>query len=133
MCVIGCVRVIVLVWGTVMVKLNLLGSGVFDWLVQRLTAVIILGYCIALIGFWLQHPSAQLTFMAWQHYLQHPFMRLFGSLAWIALIWHAWLGVWTIATDYIKHEGMRQVILGLVVMALIAYLSMAIMVSWSLF
>jgi succinate dehydrogenase / fumarate reductase, membrane anchor subunit len=107
-----------------------LGKGLFDWLVQRITALLVFFYLVVLVGFWWVHPGAGHS--VWQPFLQQRVMQLFGTLAWFALVWHAWLGIWTVATDYISHLWLRQFFLGGVLAALLACFVMAMSTLWSL-
>jgi len=74
-------------------------SGVFDWLVQRISAVVLLGWFV-FVGIYLaSHPA--LTFEQWTNLFNMTGMRIFTLTAIVALCAHAWVGMWTISTDYL--------------------------------
>lgn len=74
-------------------------SGLSDWVVQRVSAVVLAAYTLFLV-FWLaQHP--QLQYEQWRDLFQATGVRIFSLLALFALAAHAWIGVWTVSTDYL--------------------------------
>jgi succinate dehydrogenase / fumarate reductase, membrane anchor subunit len=77
-------------------------SGVYDWLVQRITAVILAAYTLCLFGTLITNP--ELGYAQWQTVFQNSAMRLFSLLALLSLCAHAWIGMWTISTDYLTHR-----------------------------
>src|SRR5947209_2075405 len=99
---------------------SLTGEGLRDWLVQRVTSVIMGIYILFLFGFFLCYPH--LDFYTWQSLFASTVMRVFSVLFLISLILHAWVGVWTIFTDYLKWVGLRLLLQVLVIIALFAYL-----------
>lgn len=75
-------------------------SGLSDWIVQRVSAVILAVYTVVVLGFILCQGSA-LTHEAWAGFMLSTCMRIFTLLALLALAGHAWVGVWTVLTDYV--------------------------------
>lgn len=85
-------------------------SGLSDWLIQRVSAVILGIYVIGLLGWFLcQSP---VDYATWQGLNAHLAMRIANTLALLALIAHAWIGIWTILTDYVTRPRMAAVGLG---------------------
>ena len=78
---------------------NFSRSGLYDWMAQRVSAVVLAAYFLFLIGFLVAHPG--LTYADWHGLFSHTAMRIFSLLALVALIVHAWVGMWTITTDYL--------------------------------
>lgn len=78
---------------------NFSRSGLSDWIAQRASAVILLAYSLFLFGFLLTSP--QLNYEAWSALFDNTAVKLFSLLAVLALCAHAWIGMWTIATDYL--------------------------------
>ncbi len=74
-------------------------TGLYDWLAQRASAVILLVYS-GVLGFILLS-SPQLDYARWQALFASIGMKSFTLLALLALIVHAWVGVWTVSTDYL--------------------------------
>ena len=78
---------------------NFSRSGLYDWMAQRVSAVVLAAYFLFLIGYLVAHPG--LGYAEWHALLSHTAMRIFSLLALVALIVHAWVGMWTITTDYL--------------------------------
>ena len=74
-------------------------SGLSDWLIQRISAVILAIYAVGMIGWFLA--KAPVDFATWQGLNNCLAMRIANTLVLLALIAHAWIGVWTILTDYV--------------------------------
>ena len=83
--------------------LSLSRSGLTDFVLQRITAVILASYTTYVVVFFLgdvSHASLTAFFFA-------PAMQIFSTLALLSTIAHAWIGMWTIGTDYLRpaHVG----------------------------
>lgn len=80
-------------------------SGLRDWFIQRVTAIIIaIGFSM-LMFFWLTHPHP--IYPEWHHFFSHPVVRIITLFAILSVLLHAWIGMWVVFTDYIKHLGLR--------------------------
>lgn len=79
---------------------NLGRSGVYDWLMQRVSAVILLAYFLyvgaVLIG--------GIDYVEWKALYSQTWMRVFSLLALLSLGAHAWVGLWTVFTDYLTER-----------------------------
>ena len=73
-------------------------SGLSDWLVQRVTAVILLAF-FGFIGFKL---AGGVSYAEWSALFAQSWMKVFALLAALSLAAHAWIGMWTVGTDYIR-------------------------------
>ena len=85
-------------------------SGLHDWLIQRISAVILAVYTIGLLGWLLVNTGTD--YATWSGLHACTGMRIANTLALLALIAHAWIGVWTILTDYITRARMDAVGMG---------------------
>ena len=74
-------------------------SGLYDWVVQRVSAVILLFYILYLTYVFISQPDMQ--FQDWQAIFANSSVRIFSLIALLSLCAHAWIGMWTIATDYL--------------------------------
>jgi len=74
-------------------------SGLADWMIQRVSAVILAAYTVFLLG-WMAMQSS-ITYAAWAALYDSTSMKIFSLLALLSLVAHAWIGIWTIATDYL--------------------------------
>lgn len=79
-------------------------NGLYDWVIQRATAVILGVYFLCMMGFLISCP--ELTFEQWHSYMTSTFMRIFSLLALVSMAAHAWVGLWTISTDYLTTRQM---------------------------
>ncbi len=103
-------------------------SGLSDWLMQRVTALIMLAYTLFLLGFFLT--SSNLDYETWSSLFEGTAMRIFSLLALLSIAAHAWIGLWTVATDYIKCAKLRVIYHLVVVIALFAYVVWGVQVLW---
>lgn len=78
---------------------NFSRSGLYDWMAQRVSAVVLAAYFIFLLGYLVANPG--LSFAGWHGLFSQSWMRIFSLLAIVALSAHAWVGMWTISTDYL--------------------------------
>jgi succinate dehydrogenase / fumarate reductase, membrane anchor subunit len=74
-------------------------NGLHDWVIQRFSAIILAAYTVVLLGWMIMTPD--IDYAAWSALFQTTWMRIFSLLALISLCAHAWVGMWTIATDYL--------------------------------
>jgi succinate dehydrogenase / fumarate reductase membrane anchor subunit len=99
---------------------SLTGNGLRDWMIQRVTAVILAVYTLFLLAYFVCHHD--INYFEWQNFFSSSFVRIFTLLALLSLVLHAWVGVWTIATDYLKPLAIRIIFQTAVITALMAYL-----------
>ncbi|MGQ4002975.1 succinate dehydrogenase, hydrophobic membrane anchor protein [Francisellaceae bacterium CB299] len=87
-----------------MAIISLTSSGLKDFFVQRVTAVIItlyFGY-LFIETLCLSH-SGQLNYDSWHGlFTDGMFFRIATLMAYLAVFFHAWVGIWIICGDYIK-------------------------------
>lgn len=105
-------------------------SGLQDWILQRISAVILALYSFTILIFWLLNPSADLA--TWQILLTNIFMKYASLLALFALIVHAWIGIWTVTTDYLKSLWIRLSAQILVFILLLFYFLWGVQILWGL-
>ena len=74
-------------------------SGLADWMVQRVSAVVLAAYTLFLLGYVVLNPG--MGYAEWQGLFSNDAVRIFSLLALVALCAHAWVGMWTISTDYL--------------------------------
>lgn len=103
-------------------------KGVQDWIKQRVTAVFLVVYLIILALMIVFH--SPLDFMAWKAVFHPLWMKIFSILAFASILVHAWVGIWTIFTDYVHPWRLRFVLMWLVLLALCAYFVWFIAILW---
>lgn len=106
---------------------GLTGSGSRDWILQRISAVVLAVYSVVVVGFFLFN---DVNFETWQGFMLSLPMKLFSLVAILSLVFHAWVGMWTVLTDYVKSSGLRLVIQSLVIIAILVYLFWGVMIFW---
>jgi len=85
---------------------NFSRSGLYDWMAQRVSAVVLAAYFLFLIGYLLVNPDLQ--YAQWHALFSANWMRIFSLLALVALSVHAWVGMWTISTDYLTNMAIGK-------------------------
>ena len=90
-----------------MVKRVLVGAhyGLRDWLLQRVTAVIMLVYVVGLISFVLSASTGE--YRHWQALFGMTWVKVVTLVTILGVLIHAWIGVRDIWMDYIQHVGLR--------------------------
>lgn len=106
------------------------GTGLQDWKWQRLTAIILGLYVIYLGVSYLYY--APLTYETWYGLFSHPLLRLWTFLALLSLIIHAWIGLWTVLTDYVKPLWIRYSLQILILAVLVGYFMWGLLLIWGL-
>lgn len=111
-------------------------SGLSDWLVQRVSAVVLGLYTLYLLFFFLTH--ADLQYGDWVALFQSPFFKAFSLVTLLLTLAHAWIGVWGVLTDYVtvrllgpKATVIRFVIQIIVLIVLVVLALVGVTVLWS--
>lgn len=104
-------------------------QGLRDWVIQRVSAIMMIVYVLGLIYFFATHPNT--AYYEWHGLFAHAWMKVGTALVILALLYHAWIGMWTIFTDYIKCACVNWIIQIIVILALIAFFLAALLILWS--
>jgi succinate dehydrogenase / fumarate reductase membrane anchor subunit len=102
--------------------------GLMDWLIQRLTGVVMAAYTLLLLGVALWNGG--IDHALWTSLFGDGAFRLASFLFMVALLYHAWIGARDILMDYIKPVGVRLTMEMISVMLLVGYLGWTIQVLW---
>lgn len=103
-------------------------SGVYDWMVQRVSAVVVGIYFVVMLGFFVLHPD--LSYEQWRGFMNNSLVRIGTLLSFVAIGAHAWVGLWTISTDYIKPTGIRFLFQAACGLAMFIYLVWGAEILW---
>lgn len=107
---------------------NLSRSGLSDWLVQRVSAVLLALYTLFLLGvFW---ATPDMTYELWRQLFSTFWVKIFTLVTLMALVGHIWVGMWTVATDYVQNAWVRFVVLCAVAMTAFVYLVAGVTAVW---
>jgi len=104
--------------------------GLRDWLIQRITAVMMAAYSVALAAYLLLQPHV--GYDVWTGLFSGQPMRTFTLLFLLSVFYHAWIGIRDIVMDYVKPASMRLVIHTLVILVLLLYVIWAVQILWGM-
>ncbi|MBT7335466.1 MAG: succinate dehydrogenase, hydrophobic membrane anchor protein [Gammaproteobacteria bacterium] len=114
--------------------LSLTRSGLADFVLQRLTAVVLAAYTVCILAFFIGEP---VTYVGLTEFFWSLPMQIFSTLATLSITAHAWIGMWTIGTDYLRpaHVGGNATSLRFVyqigcLLALFVYLAWSLGLIW---
>ena len=112
------------------VKLSsLTGNGLKDWAVQRVSPVIIALYAFFMLAYVGLHPH--LDYLTWRELFTPLWMKVFSLLTLVALMLHAYVGLWIVSTDYIHPISLRFSVQILIRLSLFVLLVWGVQVLWS--
>ena len=110
-------------------------SGVADFLLQRVSAVVLAVYSGCIVWCVLVHPD--LEYADWVAYVRSPAMVLLGTLLLLSWGIHSWIGMWTVGTDYLNehHIGKFATVIRLVyqfgvISLIVVYLVLGLVIIW---
>jgi succinate dehydrogenase / fumarate reductase, membrane anchor subunit len=104
--------------------------GLRDWMMQRVTGVIIAVYTLFLLAVLVMQPT--LDFITWRSIFTRTWMRVPTFVCLLAIYFHAWVGVRNVLMDYVKPTTLRLCLMVIVVVALVAYTVWTVQILWSL-
>jgi succinate dehydrogenase / fumarate reductase membrane anchor subunit len=81
--------------------------GLIEWIWQRVTAFIILVYAVVMLSF-IFSTESPMTYLNWLQFYSQTYIRILTVLATGSILWHAWIGIWTVLTDYVKLPCIRR-------------------------
>jgi len=108
------------------ISLSLGRNGLQDWLLQRISAIILAAYFIFLFVYFYLHPD--ITFTEWQDLFSSIWFRFFTFFTLLSLVVHAWIGLWIVISDYLQKPWLRLPLQLLVNILLIGYLVWGIVI-----
>ena len=74
-------------------------SGLSNWLLQRVSALIMSAYLIFMLAYFFVNPSPSYT--QWSELHSSLAMRIFSLVTILSIAAHALIGIWCVLTDYI--------------------------------
>jgi succinate dehydrogenase membrane anchor subunit len=115
-----------------MVKRIVTGAhyGLRDWLMQRVTAVIMAVYTLVFLA--ALSCITPVTYDSWRNLFAQGWMRIATFLFLVSAFLHAWVGMRDILMDYVKPVGIRLFLETLVIIALVGCGGLAVQTLWRL-
>jgi succinate dehydrogenase / fumarate reductase, membrane anchor subunit len=104
-------------------------QGLRDWIIQRVSAIVMAIYSIGLITYVVTNPG--ISFAEWHGLFSQVWMKIATLLVILCMLFHAWIGMWTIFTDYVKPFVIRCLLNTLVFFGLAACFLWGLMILWS--
>ncbi len=102
--------------------------GIGDWLLQRLTAVVMAGYTVFLVLALMLHRP--LDYAAWKAAFAETWFQVGTMLFVAALLYHAWVGMRDILMDYLRSTAIRLTAEFAVAGVLLLYLVWTAAILW---
>jgi succinate dehydrogenase / fumarate reductase membrane anchor subunit len=105
--------------------------GLRDWLAQRVTAVLMALFTVALLAQVL-FTKGDIGYDKWAGIFSTQWMKLLTFVVILSMAWHAWVGVRDIWMDYVKPVGVRLLLQVATLVWLVACAGWAVQVLWRL-
>ena len=109
-------------------------TGLSDWLIQRVTSIVLLSYFIV-IAYQL---LGSVDYNSWKLLFDQTWMKVFTLMAALSLAAHSWIGLWSVFTDYLtermlgpKGNAIRLLCQLGASLALVSYVFWVIVIIWS--
>jgi succinate dehydrogenase / fumarate reductase membrane anchor subunit len=74
-------------------------KGSFIWYTQRYTSIVILSYLIYILSF--IFTNQDINFFSWSDFFLSFQVRFLSSIVFLVIVLHAFIGLWTVGTDYL--------------------------------
>jgi succinate dehydrogenase / fumarate reductase membrane anchor subunit len=103
--------------------------GVKDWLAQRITAIVMAVYTVILLVSFLT--GQNFTYEGWAGLFAQQWFKLFSLVTFLALYYHAWVGIRDIWMDYVKNAGLRLLLVLFTIFWLLACAAWTVQILWS--
>ena len=112
-------------------------KGISNWLLQRASACLLAAFFLFNIGYIGFNP--ELDYPQWLALYSSSEMQIFCLLAVLAMVSHAWIGLWCVYTDYVterllgpKAALLRTSLQTMTVFILASYVAWSFAIFWGL-
>jgi len=102
--------------------------GLTDWLIQRITAVVMTLYALLLAGVALWNGG--FDYALWRALFANGSFKIATFLFMASLLYHAWVGAREIYMDYLRPVALRLTVQAATIALLVAYLGWTIQILW---
>ena len=76
-------------------------KGSIIWNIQRYSSLIVLSYIFYVVTFVLRN---ELNFFSWSNFFLSFEIRFITTLVFLLIVTHAFIGLWTVGTDYLTNR-----------------------------
>ena len=104
--------------------------GLRDWLAQRITAVLMALFTLALIVQVLL--PGEMGYDKWAGIFSRQWMKVLTFVVIVSLLYHVWVGMRDVWMDYVKPVGIKLVLQVFTIVWLVGCAGWAIQVLWRL-
>ncbi len=104
-------------------------SGLHDWFLQRLSAVVMAVFAAYMVWFVATTPN-----IGHEHLValfNQPVFKAFSLVTLILLSLHIWVGMWIVSTDYLKPLAIRMVFQAALIIYCLVLVFWGIQILWS--
>ena len=112
-------------------------NGLSNWMVQRISALIMTAYLIFMVGYFVVNPSP--SYDQWSSLHGSLAMRILSLLTLLSILAHALIGIWCVLTDYItirligtKATPIRMFLQLVVIAVILLYAVWTIDILWGI-
>ncbi len=102
--------------------------GLKDWLAQRITAIVMIVYTLVLLIAFLF--GSDFSYEGWAGLFAQQWFKMLTFATFLALFYHAWVGMRNIWMDYIKPVSIRLTLQAATIVWLIACAGWAAQIIW---
>ncbi len=102
--------------------------GLADWLIQRVTSLLVGTYAVGIFVYILKYQP--ISFSQWHTLFHYTAVKVITLIVIFSILWHAWIGLWTVFTDYVNNTRVRIALQTLVMILLITYLIWGFYILW---
>lgn len=106
-----------------------LASGLRAWVLQRITAIYLAAFSVFILVKLLLYPIR--NYAQWKLWVADPMITIAFGIFFLALIFHAWVGIRDIILDYINSLALRGGLLSLLLLFLIGLALWSVRVLFS--
>jgi succinate dehydrogenase / fumarate reductase membrane anchor subunit len=103
-------------------------SGVHDWKMQRISAVLLLVYLIVFTYSFCS--MGEFNYANWSAMFAPTWMKVFTLISVISISVHAWAGLWVVSTDYLKPVAIRNIFQLIVLLTCLGFIAWTAMIFW---
>lgn len=112
-------------------------NGLYDWVVQRISALVLAAYFVFIFVYLVINPD--LTYEQWVGLFSCLWMQVFSTITLVMLLAHVWIGLWGVFTDYLtprlmgpKANLIRGFLQFIVLAVVLVVLVIGLRIFWSL-